>query len=198
MLPMAWWLKHHGYHEVKCPTFKLGVDTLASHGDRLANLITALSSQYNDAPVDIVTHSMGALVFRSSLQHDPAIRRAVLLAPPNQGAQAAQKVRDLVPLHRTGWDPLAELLPGVPIELPTASNLDVGILAGGRGSYRGFNPFLEGDNDGKVRVGEAPLLGMTDFRIVQAPHSIVMMMPTTFRLVLHFMNTGSFIGGQDC
>lgn len=43
--------------------------------------------------VDVVTHSMGALVLRAALEDVPhAVRRAVMLAPPHHGSPAATRL----------------------------------------------------------------------------------------------------------
>lgn len=193
MLPMSWRLQRAGYTEVRCPTFQLALGTVEEHGARAAALITELSARHNGAPVDVVTHSMGGLVLRASLAHSPPIRRVVMLAPPNQGAEAAAKMRGWLPLHRLGWDPLQPLLPANPSALPVPSQgVEVGILTGGVGSDAGYTSLLSGDNDGKVRVEEAHLPGAADFQVVPFRHPLIMAWQAVFELVLRFLETGAF------
>ena len=117
-----------------------------------------------------------------------------MLSPPNAGAERAQQMRTLIPIHRLGWDPLAPLLPGAPDRLPTVSEaLEVGVLTGARGEGgRGYFPWLGADNDGKVRVDEAPLEGACDFQIVKAHHTFIMRQPLVLDLVVRFLRTGCF------
>ena len=193
MLPMAYRLKSAGYAEVLCPTFQLALGPIERHGERAAGIIAELSERFDGAPVDVITHSMGGLVLRASLAHSPPVRRVVMLAPPNQGAEAAGKVRNWLPLHLTGWDPLEPLLPRSPDRLPTPpEGVEVGILTGGVGSESGYSPLLSGDNDGKVRVEEAKLDGARDFRVVPYHHTLIMAWDEVFRLALCFFRHGSF------
>jgi triacylglycerol lipase len=193
MLPMAYRLKSAGYAEVICPTFQLAVGPIERHGERAAGLIRDISERNGGARVDVVTHSMGGLVFRASLMHSPPVGRVVMLAPPNQGAEAANLARQWLPLHLTGWDPLAPLLPRSPERLPTPPpDVEVGILTGGVGSEAGYNPLLTGDNDGKVRVEEARLEGARAFRVVPYHHTLIMAWDDIFRLVLCFFRHGTF------
>jgi pimeloyl-ACP methyl ester carboxylesterase len=193
MLPIAYRLKSAGYTEVICPTFQLALGPIERHGERAAKLIAELSERNDGMLVDVVTHSMGGLVFRASLAHSPPIRRVVMLAPPNKGAQAADKVRSWLPLHFSGWDPLAPLLSSSPDSLPTPpDNVEFGILTGGVGSEAGYSSMLTGDNDGKVRVEEARLEGARDFRVVPYHHTLIMAWDDVFRLVLCFFRHGTF------
>jgi len=193
MLPMAYRLKSAGYVEVICPTFQLALGPIERHGERAARLIAEISERNDGMLVDVVTHSMGGLVFRASLAHDPPINRVVMLAPPNKGAEAADKVRQWLPLHLTGWDPLAPLLPNSTQNLPIPpEDVEVGILTGGMGSETGYSSLLTGDNDGKVRVDEARLEGARDFRVVPYHHTLIMAWDDIFRLVLCFFRHGSF------
>ncbi len=194
MLPVRWRLRREGYREVLCPTARYELADLPTLGAQAAARIGALSDRHGGARVDVITHSMGGLVLRAALAHSPPLRRVVMLAPPNQGAQAAEKVRQILPIHRLGWDPLAPLLPGRPLHLPVPvdAGVELGILVGGTGDERGFSRLLEGDNDGKVRVAEARLAGAADFAVIPAGHSFVMARPWVLDQVLSFLDTGRF------
>lgn len=194
MLPVRWDLLKHGYAQVDCPTFRYEIRALEDLGAAAAHAIAAVSSAHDDAPVDVVTHSMGGLVLRAALRHGPPVRRAVMLSPPNQGAQAAALVREVLPVHKLGWDPLAPLLPGRPQALPDPAEhaVEVGVLTGGTGDPGGYSGLLEGDNDGKVRVVEARLPGAADFQVVTAGHTLVMARPEVLRRVRCFLDHGRF------
>ncbi len=194
MLPVRWDLQRHGYAQVACPTFRYELRSIDALGAAAARVLAEVSAAWGDARVDVVTHSMGGLVRRAALRHGPPVRRAVMLAPPNQGAQAAALARQALPVHRLGWDPLAPLLPGRPDALPapTEHPVEIGVLTGGTGDTGGYSSLLEGDNDGKVRVAEAHLPGATDFEVVAAGHTLVMARPEVLRRVRCFLDHGRF------
>jgi alpha-beta hydrolase superfamily lysophospholipase len=199
MRPVRRRLLQEGWSAVHLPTARYEVRDIDHLGAWAARHIKQASTIAGGAPVDVVTHSMGGLVLRSSLRHDPPLRRVVMLSPPNAGALRARQMRALIPVHRIGWDPLAPLLPGAPDRLPNAEGpIEVGVLTGARhdAAHRGYFPWLGADNDGKVRIDEAPLTGANDFRVVKAHHTFIMAQRDVLDLVVRFMRTGNF-GGAD-
>lgn len=193
MVPLARRLKASGWAEVRCPTFHYQVGPFTAHAARAAEIIRALSEDHDGAPVDVVTHSMGGLLLRGALVHEVPLRRVVMLAPPNQGAELAAQVRRILPVHTLGWDPLAPLLPGVPMGLPLPGKpIELGILTGGTGTDAGYSSLITGDNDGKVGVEEARLAGATEFRVVPVRHPWIMFAPSVLDLVLCFLLHGRF------
>lgn len=194
MRPVRHRLEREGWSLVDLPTARYELRDLDQLGAWAARRIREASTRVGGGPVDVVTHSMGGLVLRASLRHSPPLRRAVMLSPPNSGAEMAAQVRRLLPVHRLGWDPLAPLLPGAPDTLPTPGpGQEVGVLIGARGGGgAGYNPLLGADNDGKVRVDEARLRGATDFREVRARHPFIMAQPHVLDLVVRFLRQGSF------
>lgn len=192
MLPVRLRLRREGWSEVQTPTWRYELADLPALGRRASDTIRALSDANDGAPIDVVTHSMGGLVIRAALAHGPPVGRIVMLAPPNNGARMAQKVRKFVPVHLLGWDPLAPLQPGATEHLPTGDAAEIGVLTGGRGNEWGYNPLLGHDNDGKVRIDEALLPGASDFRVMPAHHSFVMMRRPVLDQVVAFLRGGSF------
>lgn len=196
MLPVRLRLAREGWTDVVCPSWRYELATLDEVGERAAKLVASVSERNGGRPVDVVTHSMGGLVARAALAHAPPVRRMVMLAPPNQGARMAAAVRRWMPLHAVGWDPLAPLQPGAPHALPDGSSLEIGIITGGRGHERGYNPLLGADNDGKVRVDEARLPGATDFQVLPAHHTFVMARRPVLDAVVRFLRQGRFAAGE--
>lgn len=186
-------LRQAGYAHVLAPTFAYQFGTLDQHADRAARLLRAFADRHPDADLDLVTHSYGGVLARAALVRPdaPAVRRLVMLGPPNQGAQWAHHIRSKIPLHHTGWDPLGQFLPGVPASHPVPE-VEFGILAGGRGTPRGYNPFLDGDNDGTVTVDEARLDGAADFHVIEVHHSFLPLAPASMRQVVRFLDEGRF------
>lgn len=147
-----------------------------------------------------VGHSLGSVIIRHylALHEPPEAKRFVMIAPPNRGSRAADRLSKLWPYrwvygskaglelrasNRALWDDL----PPPPVEF--------GILAGGRGNGWGLNPFLEGDDDGTVAVDETKLDGAADFRLLPRQHSLILLSAETARLTADFLETGRF--GKD-
>ena len=167
---------------------------LAAHAAQIEGLLDGLEDVDR---ISFVTHSLGGLVLRALLAREGAWRdripaqRAILIAPPNQGALVADRLRDF-PLY--GWifgaggqgatTEAATRLPPPPI--PFA------VIAGGRGDGEGYSPWLEGDDDGLVRVAETRLEEAADFLLVEALHTVVMNDPRSIKAVLSFLETGRF------
>jgi len=194
MWPVRQRLTREGWRFAHLPTARYELSSIERLGEWAAGRIQAASEQAGGVAVDVVTHSMGGLVLRSSLRHSPPLRRVVMLSPPNQGAEMAAQMRGLLPLHRLGWDPLAPLVPGAPQSLPELPvGVEVGVLVGAKGGgSRGYNRRLSSDNDGKVCIDEARLPGAADFRVVRAHHTWIMAKKPVLDLVVRFLQTGSF------
>lgn len=194
MLPARIRLQREGWGQVDTPTWRYELSGLEALGARAAARLCELSHRAGGGPVDIVTHSMGGLVARAALRHAPPVGRVVMLAPPNRGARLAAAMRQLVPVHHLGWDPLGPLQPGAPNALPDGHHAEIGVITGGRGDRRGYNPLLGEDNDGKVRVDEATLDGAADFLVLPAHHSLVMAWPRVLDHVVRFLREGRLRG----
>jgi len=130
--------------------------------------------------VHFVTHSLGGIVVRAALLADPPpdLGRVVMLAPPNQGARAADAA---APWLGWLWKPLAELgtADGSACRsLPAPAGVPIGVIAG---RY-----------DGKVKVEETHLDGETDHVVVPGTHSFLMLRSDVQTYVLAFLRTGRF------
>src|SRR5690606_15888776 len=124
--------------------------------------------------ITVVTHSLGGMVARAVLAMPdmPRVSRMVMIAPPSQGSELA----DIVLKRR-----LARLILG-PAAMEMRSNSPIPavlppppcpffIIAGGRGTPRGWNPLVPGDNDGVLSVESTQLAGATSFKLVPHPHT---------------------------
>lgn len=188
--PTAWWLRRRGFAATPFgyPTRRGGLD---DHADRLASWLDDKVPQ--PAPtLGFVTHSMGGLVVRAYLarhgQRHAQTHRVVMLSPPNRGATLAEQNRDN-PLMRLAYgDAAGELLPaavqqklGAPPE-----HARVLVLAGGRGDERGYNPKIEGDDDGVVAVAEMSLPGVQP-RMVGGVHALLQWRPQVLEHAAAFL-----------
>jgi pimeloyl-ACP methyl ester carboxylesterase len=180
--PLSMWLLGR---RLERAGFRVGHFGYVSVGGRVAGIGAGLAEWVarvrGDAPrVHFVGHSLGGIVVRWLLSHARPARcgRVVMLAPPNQGAAAADRwARALgwaVPyLHeiRTHEQSTARSL-----RLP--EGVDVGVIAGER--------------DGKVQVAETHLEGERDHAVVPGFHSFIMNRRDVHALVCRFLARGRF------
>lgn len=186
-------LRRAGYEtaNVNYPSTRLGI---VEHADNLERIIRSLDGCQT---LSFVTHSLGALVVRDLLARASdwrdriVVRRLVMIAPPNRGSQFADRLKEL-PAYRwltgaSGQDLTTASAARLPIP-----EIEFGIIAGGRGEINGFNPLLEGDNDGFVTVAETALDGARDFMLVRTTHGLVDDHPQTIDATLSFLRNGRF------
>jgi pimeloyl-ACP methyl ester carboxylesterase len=184
-------LRNAGYQasSVNYPSTRRG---LTAHADQLERLLNRLEGVER---VSFVTHSLGGLVLRELLTRDSAWKtriepgRAVLIAPPNQGSAIADRLQDFAPyqwlLGAGGQAATSEAATPLPVPpIPFA------VIAGGRGDGTGYNPLLEGDDDGVVTIQETRLDGAAGFLVVDAAHTVIMNHPRTIAAVLSFLEDG--------
>jgi hypothetical protein len=163
--------------------------------DHVLRVHSILSREVPSAtPLFFVTHSLGSIILRRFAHlHHPEfnLQRAVMLGPPNQGSQTARAVLKIPVVRAILGPPLKEL---ATLQLDAASDkLEIGIIAGGRGSERGMLPHLREDNDGIVTVKETTLDGAKDHLVLPGLHSFLMYQPTVLFQIKHFLEEGNFL-----
>ncbi len=147
-------------------------------------------------PVHFVTHSLGGLVLRAFLPRHPLERpgRAVMLAPPNQGSEIADELRDL------GWiepimGPLASQLgtreDDLPKRLPTPS-IPFGVIAGDDWINPAGPLWLPAPHDGTVSVASTRLDGMSDHIVLPYTHTFIVAAGAVAEQVDRFLRRGRF------
>lgn len=145
--------------------------------------------------VSFVTHSMGGLVARELLALKAPWRkriragRLVMLGPPNQGAYLADRLEQLLPYRllagKGGRDLVTKRVQRMHVpKIPFA------IIAGGRGDGKGYNPLIEGDDDGVVAVETTKLRGATDFLRVPTIHTLLMRNEQSIAAIRRFLAKG--------
>ena len=164
----------------------------------LADAITdRLLEHAAERPIHAVTHSMGGVIVRHL--RDPRLhwQRIVMLAPPNQGSQLAAGLVGNA-LFRWFYGPAGTELADASAWPPPAG--EFAVIAGTR-SLALSNPtswtigrrFPVGvANDGTVAVDETKLPGMTAFAEVDATHTWIMNAPEVQRLVVRYLQAGTF------
>jgi len=140
--------------------------SLDEHADLLEAQIREWLAGREPEVLGLLTHSMGGLVARALLAR-PSFhefvgkQRLVMLGPPNQGAVLAARNRDFAPFRWLYGRAAAELQPPRVAQLPVPpASCETLILVGGTGDGRGYNPQIDGDDDGVVALKESGLPGL--------------------------------------
>jgi hypothetical protein len=172
--------------------------------DHAHSLDSAIRSLEGITEINFVAHSLGNLVVRHwlhdlsqenrSLPDGQKFGRMVMLAPPNHQPKLASKLLrgalaefvagPAAQQMAYGWESLAPNL--------ATPHFDFGILAGGKGDGRGYNPLLPGDDDAVVTVASTRLHGARDFRILPVLHSVFMNDKKVQEYTARFLNEGHF------
>jgi len=184
-------LKKAGYqiHNLGYPSTGVPIEEAAA---RIREKVMAMDGAKR---IHFVGHSMGNLLIRIILANDlPGLGRVVMIAPPNQGSFMAQRLEDM-DIYRWIFGPAGQQLPASNRaffdNLPVP-DCEFGIIAGGKGTEGGYNPLLDGDDDGTVRVEETKLEGAADFIVVNNIHTLILFDPETVEQTIHFLKFGKF------
>ena len=142
--------------------------------DRLAPKLAALADG-EDGAVHLVTHSMGGLVARALLARERPRRlgRVVMLAPPNDGSDVADRLHRLPPYR--WWFGPAGLQLVTRRDAATAAlfgpvDYELGVIAGTRSLYPFGSRWLPGPNDGPVAVARTVVASMADHLLLPVSH----------------------------
>lgn len=184
----------YGVIRVDYPSRSAPVDELAPQAVGAA--LQAAHDIDSGAPVHFVTHSMGGILLRAYLREHVIERfgRGVMLAPPNQGSEVVDRLRNLPGFEfingpaglQLGTDPNS-----VPSQLGEVERC-VGVIAGSRSVNPILSMMMPKPNDGKVSVESAALDGMADFLTMDVSHPFIMQRPDVIGQVVHFLEHGSF------
>ena len=153
------------------------------------------------ARVHFVTHSLGGVLVRAFAADRfdagnplPDGSRAVFLAPPHGGSEAADTFHGVRPVRAVLGPVLSEMTTGDLSVLPALGpirGIEAGIIAGTR-RILPFDRLFDGPNDGTVSVASAFSAGGADTALVPRSHALIMRAPDTISLTLRFLATGRF------
>ena len=150
--------------------------------------------------VSFVTHSMGALVARSIYEHldslttFPYIQRIVMIAPPNNGSPVADYFAQFTFLKNI-LGPNINNLTTNPITgaskypIPTC---EVGLIVGSYGGKKGFNLFINADNDGVLLPQQTKLGVEKDIIFIKSWHVGLLFSTKVIKQTISFLKTGKF------
>jgi pimeloyl-ACP methyl ester carboxylesterase len=150
-----------------------------------------------DGPMHVVAHSMGGLLARAYLAKHPPPRlgRVILLGPPNNGSEIADRFRHLA-MYRAFFGPAGQQLVTAPDAatktLLGAPNYPLGVIAGSRSVYPIASRFLPSPNDGRVSVASTRLNGMTDHIVIPTAHPLLVRDARAIAQTVAFLRNGRF------
>lgn len=125
--------------------------------------------------VNFVGQSMGGIVARVILnkysdKFKDRIDKVVFLSTPNQGSELADLLHDVWPFKQFYGPALKQLTTDVPIKnLVGEPYYEYGVIAG-KFSIEPTSFIIKGDDDGRVSVENAKIVGMKHFLVVNASH----------------------------
>lgn len=188
LLADGWVVANVGYPSLRRP--------LDHHVDAVRGIARAMHAD-GAREIALVGHSMGGLVARAAAAGAVAdgwpLGRIVLLGSPAQGSIVAQALKDFAPFRMIAGDCGQAVTPPRAVKVPVPTT-EIAVIAGGNGSA-GFNPFLDGDNDGLVTVAETRLPGMeTDFLLLRSLHARLPLQREAVAAMVRFLDTGR-LGG---
>ena len=191
-------LAERGYavENLRYPSTRKDIATLAE-----AAIAPALARVAADAPVPVVTHSLGGILVRRYLRDHRIenLGRVVMLGPPNQGAEVVDKLRDFPGFRFIHGEAGLELGTGegsVPNKLGAAS-FDLGVIAGTRNVNLLLSAMIPGPNDGTISVESTRLDGMRDHLELEVTHTFMMYDDAVIEQVIHYLEHGRFRRGDE-
>jgi pimeloyl-ACP methyl ester carboxylesterase len=206
MSHMTRFLQEKGDYTVFAVNYPTTRGTVADHAQSLDKILVSLDGI---TEINIVAHSLGNLVVRhylgdhskgnSDRPRDKRIRRMVMLGPPNRGAQMAEAFSGSKTFHYVAGASASQLAREWKELEPKLATPDFpfGILAGGRGTEKGYNPWLGQDNDMVVSVESTRLAGADDFAVLPVLHTLMMDDIRVQQYTLRFLKHGFFVSREE-
>lgn len=185
-------LKEEGYSVFgfDYPSTRISIQESADYLHKCVRSLEGIDEVY------FIVHSMGGLVVRCMLMkgEDPRFKRMVMMGVPNMGAEMADTFKKN-PLFKAIFGPAGQQLvtdqKGLISELPIPK-FEFAVLAGARGTEKGFNPLIPGDDDGTVALSSTRLPGAKDFMTKPVLHSFLMFNSECIDCSLRYLATGKF------
>ncbi|NGX61294.1 MAG: hypothetical protein K940chlam9_00777 [Chlamydiae bacterium] len=196
MIPMGNAFREEGYH-VYLWDYPSRRETIEGHAQDLVKIMQMIAKERPGEPIHFVSHSMGGLIVRAAVSHphcppEGKMGKAILLAPPNQGASLARKAKQLRGARFFFGKKAGEQLMNYSPEEMLAigdfpSSMDVMVIAGTKhGPFLG--KFFDEPNDGKVAVSETYLPTPHTHKVLPVAHNWIMTSRKTIQLSKEFLH----------
>jgi pimeloyl-ACP methyl ester carboxylesterase len=149
------------------------------------------------AGIHFVTHSLGGILARYYLErHEvPALRRVVMLAPPNRGSEVVDLYRDVPGFEAVGGPAGLQLgtdKASIPRRLGPV-DYEVGVIAGTGTLNPILSLLLPDPDDGKVSLDSTIVDGMADLVVVPHSHPFITQMHAAIEYAVLFIESGRFV-----
>lgn len=147
-------------------------------------------------PIHFIGYSMGGLVVRALIHkyNYKNLGKVVQLAPPNQGSEVADFVKNFWPYKKI-FGPAGQQLitdQSAVKHIFGEVNYELGIIAGNATIDPISSAIIPGENDGKVAVKRTKLEGMKDHIVVSASHTFFPSNKEVQKQTLYFLKNGNF------
>ena len=164
--------------------------TIHSLDEISGQLVEFIGQKMKTSDYHLIGHSLGNVIIRNAFRKDyPAsLGKIVMLAPPNQPAHLAKRLKkNLIYRVFTGdsGQKLSEEKFYRDLPIPT---VPFGVIAGDKGQSLTFSE----PNDGVVTVGSTKLKGMADWILLHHGHTFIMNCKDTFEHCVRFIESGRF------
>lgn len=195
------WRSHHAMDDLALDLHEKGYETInlpySSFRKSLDEIVQEVAKQLDNSEkqTHFVTHSMGGIILRKLANDFPekVTGRIVMLAPPNQGSEIIDWIKDYQvskwALGPGGMELATESTQALPIFSGTR---EIGVIMGNGKDVTIFQSLLEGENDGVVTVKGGMVEGVTELIVLPANHTFIMANPKVKAQVTDFLGTGHF------
>jgi triacylglycerol lipase len=149
-----------------------------------------------DKQIHFIGYSMGGLMVRALIHkfNYKNLGKVVQLAPPNQGSEVADFVKNFWPYKKI-FGPAGQQLitdQSAVKHLFGEVTYELGVIAGNATIDPISSAIIPGENDGKVAVERTKLEGMKEHIIVSASHTFFPSNKEVQKQTLYFLKNGNF------
>ncbi len=178
MKPLEWRIQRAGY-DTRNWGYRSLRYSIEKHAQDFASFLNKLD-QTSTAPFHIVAHSMGSIITRSVLQHQPLekLGRVVMLCPPNRGSHMATRVSTVLRGRLGTLDQISDRPDSFVNLLPRQTGKQIGIVVA--------------SGDLVVEADATHLADATDSVIVPGMHNSVLFKQSVVDLCSNFFRAGRF------
>ena len=164
--------------------------TIRSLDEISGQLVEFIGQKVKTSDYHLIGHSLGNVIIRNAFRKDyPAgLGKIVMLAPPNQPAHLAKRLKKNL-IYRVFTGDSGQKLSEEKFyrDLPIP-RVPFGVIAGDKGQSLTFSE----PNDGVVMVESTKLEGMADWILLHHGHTFIMNCKDTFEHCVRFVESGRF------